>query len=103
MRRWTAGIVCVAGALLGAAPSASAEVLQSASTVPRECAAELASAGADRASWTSPRQGFLTARLNGGPRGDWELAAFRRGEPVGASTAMGSDERLDLFAERGQR
>ena len=84
-------------------PVASAEILRSAGSVPRECAAELAPAGADRASWTSPGQGFLTARLRGGPRGDWELAAFRRGEPVGASTAMGSDERLDLFAEQGQR
>ena len=47
--------------------------------------------------------GFVTAQLHGGPRGDWELAAFRRGDAVGASTAMGSDERVDLYAERGER
>ena len=75
----------------------------SAQAVERDCAAGLAGEGTDRTAWTSPGQGFVTAQLHGGPRGDWELAAFRRGEPAGASTAMGSNERIDLFAERGQR
>jgi murein tripeptide amidase MpaA len=87
-----------------ATPSlAGAETLRSPKAVDRDCAVNLAGDGTDRAAWTSPGQGFVTARLHGGPRGDWELAAFRRGEPVGASTAIGSNERVDLWARRGQR
>jgi len=57
----------------------------------------------DRHSWTAPTRGFVTARVAGGPRGDWDLAAFQRGgELAGASTAFGSDERVDLFVERGE-
>ena len=45
----------------------------------------------------------MTATLSGGPRGDWDLAAFERGVPAGASTAFGSDERVDLWVGRGDR
>ena len=103
MRRTTAGFICLGVALLATPASAGAETLKGGQAVERDCAAALAGEGADSAVWTSPGQGFVTAKLQGGPRGDWELAAFRRGEPVGASTAMGSSERIDLYAERGQR
>ena len=97
------GFSCLCVAMLAMTSLAGAETLKSAHGSERDCTAGHGGQGTDRTSWTSPGRGFVTARLHGGPRGDWELAAFRRGEPVGASTAMGSDERVDLYAKRGQR
>ncbi|MEJ7876401.1 MAG: M14 family zinc carboxypeptidase [Solirubrobacterales bacterium] len=104
-RRLTAGIVSVAYSL-GFSPSAQAETLFDTRAISRDCAESLLArdaAGADRRSWTAPSRGFVAARLRGGRRGDWDLAAFRRGGAVGASTAFGSEERVDLWVERGER
>lgn len=99
--------ITIAAAILAALPSpAHAATFRTGGVDARDCVASLESmtaAGADRASWTSPGQGFVTARLRGGRRGDWDLAAFRRGDAVGASTAFGSEERVDLWVERGER
>ncbi|HYH62416.1 MAG TPA: M14 family zinc carboxypeptidase [Solirubrobacterales bacterium] len=103
MRRTAAGFMCLGVAMFAAPALADAEMLTSTRAVERDCAGGLGGAGTDSAPYVSPGRGFVTARLKGGPHGDWELAAFRRGEPFGASTAMGSDERIGLWAERGQR
>jgi hypothetical protein len=54
---------------------------------------------------TAPRTGYLTARLDGGRRGDWDLAVFARGkrEPVAASAYRGSVEVASGFVTKGQR
>ncbi|MDQ2676147.1 MAG: hypothetical protein M3Y34_05005, partial [Actinomycetota bacterium] len=103
MRRQAAGFICASMALLAWSAPAGAETLSGTGETRHECGARLGGAGTDRASLTANAGGFITARLEGGTRGDWELAAFRRGEPAGASTAIGSDERLDVYARRGQR
>ncbi len=103
MRGTALGFICLGVALLTMPAAAGAETLKSGQAVELDCAAGLAGTGSDRVAFVAPGQGFVSARLHGGPRGDWELAAFRRGEPVGASTAIGSNERIDLYAERGQR
>ena len=98
----------MAAALVALALSApaAAETLSAPAASDRDCAAGLRDPGAraaDRAAFTSPGRGYVTARLRGGRRGDWDLAAYRRSEAVGASNAIGSNERVDLLAERGQR
>jgi Ca2+-binding RTX toxin-like protein len=103
MRRLAVGFIWAGLTVLAVPGLASAETLKSAGTAAGACADDLGGEGTNSIRFRSPGRGFVTVQLHGGPRGDWELAAFRRGEPVGASTAMGSDERLDLFAERGQR
>jgi carboxypeptidase T len=52
---------------------------------------------------TTPRAGYLTARLNGG-RGDWDLAVFARGQraPVAESAYRGSVEVASGWVKRGQ-
>jgi hypothetical protein len=54
---------------------------------------------------TAPRTGYLTARLDGGRRGDWDLAVFARGqrEPAAASAYRGSVEVASGFVTKGQR
>ena len=88
---------------LAGAGSADAATLSAERSVERDCSAAIGGAGTDSVSFTAPGRGFVTGQLAGGSRGDWELAVFRRGEAVGASTAIGSDERADVFAARGQR
>src|SRR5687767_10841065 len=100
MRRLAAGLICV-GLMASAGPARPATL--SAETTDRGCATSVGGEGTDSAAFDSPGRGFVTAELHGGPRGDWELAAFRHGEPIGASTALGSNERLDLYLTRGQR
>ena len=76
--------------------------------MPRDCAAQRldpASAGVALHTWTAPAAGLVTIDLTGGPAGDWDLAAFHRGEPAaaGASTAFGSTERVTAWVARGER
>lgn len=88
------------------APSAQAGSFAASEPRSRDCAASLlapADSGSDRSAWAAPARGFVTARIAGGSSGDWDLAAFRGGRPAGASTAFGSDERVDFFTERGDR
>jgi hypothetical protein len=98
-------VIAFAGLIVVPAAAPAAE-LGAGTPVTRECADSLLGAGAARANrrtWTSPGHGFVTATLSGGRQGDWDLAAFRRGEPLGASTALGSDERVDFWVKRGER
>ncbi len=88
------------------APEASGATLVDPGAAVRDCQATLLPAtapGTDRRSWTARARGMVTAALHGGPSGDWDLAAFERGNALGASTANGSDERVDLWVERGDR
>jgi hypothetical protein len=103
MRRRAAGILCVFATVLSAPSGAGADTLRSPDAIAGDCTARLATEGADRVAWTAPARGYVTATLRGGRRGDWDLAAFRRGEAVGASTNFASDERVDLWAQGGQR
>jgi hypothetical protein len=106
-RSWIkAGTLASACAALALSSQAAAETLSASGSKARDCTAALLPPGtpaADRAIWTAPARGFVTALARGGPRGDWDLAAFREGDAVGASTAFGSDERIDLWVERGER
>src|SRR5687768_1607378 len=102
MRRSAAGIICACVLGLASVAPAHATTL-SAKTADRDCASALGGKGADAVTFVAPGRGFATAELRGGPRGNWDLAAYRRGEAVGASTNFASDERVDLWAERGQR
>jgi hypothetical protein len=54
---------------------------------------------------TASRSGYLTARLDGRARGDWDLAVYRRGlrAPVAASAYRGSREVASGFVKRGDR
>ena len=97
---WWVAYVCAA---LACATPAAAETLKTSQSADRNCTGGLGGVATDRAAYVSPGRGYITARLRGGPRGDWDLAAYRHGEAVGASTAIGSDERVDLFAARGAR
>jgi Zinc carboxypeptidase/RTX calcium-binding nonapeptide repeat (4 copies) len=103
MRRLAVGFIWAGLAVLAVPGLASAETVRSAGTATGDCAIGLGGEGTDGARYSSPGRGFVTAQLQGGHRGDWELAAFRRGEPVGASTAIGSNERVDVYAERRER
>jgi Ca2+-binding RTX toxin-like protein len=91
-------------ALAASAPAQAAE-LASPGAVARDCGAALlapSASGADRRAWTASASGFLTATLDGGRAGDWDLALFdAAGDPLGGSTAFGSDERVDLWVEPG--
>ena len=105
-RGLTLGSAVAACAALAAPAGASGGALSDSRDVARDCHASLlagSAPGSDRRSWTAPGRGFVTARLKGGPRGDWDLAAFERGNALGASTANGSDERVDLWVERDDR
>lgn len=100
------GALALGLALFLGGPDAQAANLRAEDALTRDCSRTLHAAGtrgSDRTAWSAPAQGFVTARLRGGPRGDWDLAAYHRGEAVGASTAFGSDERVDLWVERGER
>ena len=97
------GLIGLCVAIFATPAIARAETLRSAQTLERDCAAGLTDEGADTAAFVSPGRGFVTARLRGGPRGDWDLAAFERGEALGASTANGSTERVDFWVEPGDR
>src|SRR4051812_29119745 len=54
---------------------------------------------------TATRGGYLTARLDGGAAGDWDLAVFARGsrEPVAASAYSASTEVASGFVHAGDR
>ena len=104
MRRTTVGFICLGAALLATPAAAGAETLRSA---PGRRARLRRAAGrrghrqhgvdVARPRASSPRS-FAAGRAATG--------SSRRsdsGEPVGASTAIGSNERIDLYAERGQR
>jgi len=85
--------VTAAGCLLAAGASgASASVLATPQAVERECSAMgLGSgAGVDTATWTAPADGMLTAELAGDARSDWDLALFRGGRAIAASTSFTS-------------
>ncbi len=92
--------------MLALCAPAGALALEARAPQPRDCAGALLGTpdrSTDRNGWQSPAQGFVTASLRGGVAGDWDLAAFRDGEPIGASTAFGSNERIDLWVENNER
>lgn len=87
--------------------SAMGATVEANETVARDCSAKRLAAGApgvDHQRWTAPAAGFLTVTAGGGPRGDWDLALFRRGErrAAAASTSFGSDERAQAWVRRGE-
>jgi hypothetical protein len=105
-----AGSLALALAVLVPAPagaSSGGDLLQATDSVARDCGAERLSAAAHGValeSWTAPTRGYLTASLEGGMRqGDWDLAVFRGGETIGASTSFGSAERATVWVDRGDR
>src|SRR5688572_29351431 len=97
-----AGTITGLAVLAATLPSSAGAVeLRSGGAIPRDCAAKLyapATAGIDRHAWRAPMAGLLTADLDGGPRGDWDLALFHGPGPAdAASTSFASDERASLW------
>ena len=97
-----------AAALLGiSAPGASADeptTLRVDRPIQRDCAEQMLPAGSPGAAgrtFTAPASGILTARLQGDGQPDWDLAMFRGGTPVAASTAFGSIERASTWVDAG--
>jgi hypothetical protein len=108
----------LAGALLGAALLAAPAVaappplvslastgLTSPSAKDRSCDSRpLAGAGIVKRSATVPSAGWVTARLDGAGRGDWDLAIYgRHNRLVAASTQSGPDEIAQGIAGTGER
>jgi hypothetical protein len=89
------------------APGASAEertTLRIEQSVQRTCAVQPlpdVAAGAASRGWAAPTSGILTARLEGDLTSDWDLALFRDGNPIAASTTFGSLEQASTWVDRG--
>jgi murein tripeptide amidase MpaA len=94
------------GVLAPAAGAAEKDTLRVEQPLLRSCAAERLPAGtpgvASR-SWEAPASGLLTAELLGDRRPDWDLAVFREGEAIGASTSFGSVEQATTWVDAGDR
>ncbi len=72
--------------------------------VQRTCADQAlpaTAAGAATRTWVAPTSGILTARLDGDLISDWDLALFREGGPIAASTAFGSLEQASAWVDAG--
>jgi len=83
---------------------ASAETLHAADARARSCEAALLPDGAPgiaRSGWTAAAQGLATFDLRGGNGPDWDLAIFRGGKAIAASTSFTSRERATAFVEAG--
>ena len=103
MRRGLAG----AAFPLACAPpvaSASAETLQAAEAHVRSCEDALlpeGTAGIAHSEWTATARGLATFDLRGGSEPDWDLAIFRGGRAIAASTSFTSRERATAWVEAG--
>lgn len=102
----TAGTLFATAAVLAVlAPVASAATLSSPESLARDCTKRLqpaGTAGTARSSHTAAAEGMLTASITGGPSGDWDLAVFKDGVPLGVSTAFGSDELATVPVQAGE-
>jgi hypothetical protein len=101
------GMVALAiGILAPAVGAQERSTLRIDQAVPRDCAAEPlpeGTPGTARPSWTAPASGLLTSRLDGDLGSDWDLALFRDGDAIGASTNFGSVERATAWVSPGDR
>jgi murein tripeptide amidase MpaA len=102
--------LAAAGAALLAAPASGAELLSTDLSTPaaqkRTCHAKLLTGGAGyvQRQVTAPATGVISARLNGQPRGDWDLGVFdAKGRTVAGSAHFGNVEVAEGIAVRGQR
>jgi len=61
--------------------------------------------GVATSTFTAPAEGFLTARLRGGPGSDWDLALVepRNGRVLDGSLAFGADEMVQRWMLPGER
>ena len=82
------------------------ESLRSAAAQPRDCTqrAPRDARGVTTRSWTAPKAGFVTARLHGTARSDWDLALVDRktGDVLNASAAFGANEQATSYVSAGQ-
>jgi hypothetical protein len=95
--------------LAAAAPAAGTltSVLRAGEAVARSCSTrqlDAGSGGVALESYRASTRGALTARLDGVPGSDWDLAVFDRttGESLGASAHFDAVERVTVFLGTGQ-
>ncbi|MEA2450075.1 MAG: hypothetical protein QOG63_2007, partial [Thermoleophilaceae bacterium] len=105
-----ATLLALAAVLVSIVPASAARLLdthvRAKHAVRANCIAQRRSGpGVTTRRLIAARTGYLTARLRGGAKGDWDLAVFARGqrEPVAASAYRGSVEVASGFVTRGDR
>ena len=93
-------------ALAVPAASANAETLRADETQARACDEALLDAsetGIARSEWIAPGRGIATFSLRGGLEPDWDLALFRGGRAIAASSSFTSRESAATWVRQGER